>query len=235
MEPKHVVGLSGGKDSTALALLLQEREPRNYEYICNATGDELPAMMAHWNRLQDMLGAEIKRVTDPRGLNGLIEDQKMLPNVFARWCTRILKIEPTIAYFNTLPEGSVLYVGLRADEESRRGLYGEDIAVRFPLREWGFGLPEVVGYLNDRGVCIPERTDCARCPYQRLGEWRDLYNNYPEVYASAVAQEKASGHTFRSPGRDNWPADLESLAKEFDSGRKLRAFNRSTTCRVCSL
>ena len=235
MEPKHVVGLSGGKDSTALALLLQEREPRNYEYICNATGDELPAMMAHWDRLQDMLGAEIKRVTDPRGLNGLIEDQKMLPNVFARWCTRILKIEPTIEYFNTLPEGSVLYVGLRADEESRRGLYGEDIAVRFPLREWGFGLPEVVGYLNDRGVCIPERTDCARCPYQRLGEWRDLYNNYPEVYASAVAQEKASGHTFRSPGRDNWPADLESLAKEFDSGRKLRAFNRSTTCRVCSL
>lgn len=235
MEPKHVVGLSGGKDSTALALLLQEREPRNYEYICNATGDELPAMVAHWDRLQDMLGAEIKRVTDPRGLNGLIEDQKMLPNVFARWCTRILKIEPTIAYFNTLPEGSVLYVGLRADEESRRGLYGEDISVRFPLREWGFGLPEVVGYLNDRGVCIPERTDCARCPYQRLGEWRDLYNNYPEVYASAVAQEKASGHTFRSPGRDNWPADLESLAKEFDSGRKLRAFNRSTTCRVCSL
>lgn len=235
MEPKHIVGLSGGKDSTALALLLQEREPRNYEYICNATGDELPAMMAHWDRLQDMLGTEIKRVTDPRGLNGLIEGQKMLPNVFARWCTRILKIEPTIAYFNTLPEGSVLYVGLRADEESRRGLYGEDIAVRFPLREWGFGLPEVVGYLNDRGVCIPERTDCARCPYQRLGEWRDLYNNYPEVYASAVAQEKASGHTFRSPGRDNWPADLESLAKEFDSGRKLRAFNRSTTCRVCSL
>ena len=235
MEPKHIVGLSGGKDSTALALLLQEREPRNYEYICNATGDELPAMMAHWDRLQDMLGTEIKRVTDPRGLNGLIEDQKMLPNVFARWCTRILKIEPTIEYFNTLPEGSVLYVGLRADEESRRGLYGEDIAVRFPLREWGFGLPEVVGYLNDRGVCIPERTDCARCPYQRIGEWRDLYNNYPEVYASAVAQEKASGHTFRSPGRDNWPADLESLAKEFDSGRKLRAFNRSTTCRVCSL
>ena len=92
-----------------------------------------------------------------------------------------------------------------------------------------------MGYLNDRGVCIPERTDCARCPYQRLGEWRDLYNNYPEVYASAVAQEKASGHTFRSPGLDNWPADLESLAKEFDSGRKLRAFNRSTTCRVCSL
>ena len=40
-EPKHVVGLSGGGDSTAMALWLAENEPRDYEYICNATGNEL--------------------------------------------------------------------------------------------------------------------------------------------------------------------------------------------------
>jgi len=51
----------------------------------------------------------------------------------------------------------------------------------------------------------------------------------------AAAQEKAIGATFRSPGRDKWPASLEDLAKEFDAGRKLRQYNRGTTCRVCSL
>ena len=48
---KHVIGLSGGKDSTALALRLAEIEPRDYEYICNETGNELPEMQAHWAKL----------------------------------------------------------------------------------------------------------------------------------------------------------------------------------------
>lgn len=235
MGPKHIVGLSGGKDSTALALHLAEVEPRDYEYICNETGDELPEMVDHWKRLEDLLGKPLVRVRHERDLNQEIEFQNMLPSVFARWCTRILKIEPTIAYMESLPPGSTLYVGLRADEEMRRGLYGEDILVDFPLRRWGWGLQEVVGYLAQRGVCIPERTDCARCPYQRLGEWRDLYTKHPAVYMHAVGQEKSIGATFRSPGRDTWPADLESLAKEFERGRKLRQYKRADTCRVCSL
>lgn len=234
-KPKHVVGLSGGKDSTALALELKRREPRDYEYICNETGDELPEMIDHWKRLEDMLDAPIIRVRHERSLDEEIRHQKMLPSVFARWCTRILKIEPTIRYMEQLPEGSVLYVGLRADEESRRGLWGEDIDVRFPMREWGWTEEDVWVYLDMKGVCIPARTDCGKCPYQRLGEWRDLYFNNRPRYIEAIQLEDEMGATFRSPGRDTWPADLRSLAKEFESGRKLREYRRATTCRVCSL
>jgi len=235
MEGKHVVGLSGGKDSTALALWLVENEPREYEFICNETGNELPEMKEHWRKLERILGAQIKPIRYHTDLIGASLEQGMLPNVFRRWCTRLLKIEPTIAYFETLPDDSVLYVGLRADEEVRRGLYGEDITVRFPLREQGFDEAAVYAYLQRMGVTIPDRTDCGICPYQRLGEWRDLYFTHPVIYMQGVELEKASGHTIRSPGRDSWPADLESLAKEFDSGRKLREYKRSTTCRVCSL
>lgn len=232
---KHVVGLSGGKDSTALALRLAEIEPRDYEYICNETGNELPAMQDHWKKLEDMLGKPILRVRHMKDLEGTIHQMNMLPSVFARWCTRVLKIQPTIAYMEQLPEGSVLYVGLRADEEARRGLYGEDITIRFPMREWGWKEADVWAYLDKRGVCIPARTDCAWCPYQRLGEWRDLYNNYPDLWAQGAALEKQMGATFRSPGRDTWPADMESLGREFASKRKLREYKRGDTCRVCSL
>jgi|TARA_R110002126_G_C10288198_1_gene485768 3'-phosphoadenosine 5'-phosphosulfate sulfotransferase (PAPS reductase)/FAD synthetase len=232
---KHIVGLSGGKDSTALALRLAEVEPRKYVYICNETGNELPDMKAHWDNLENILGEPIQRVRHARSLIEEIEKINMLPNVFARWCTIRLKIEPTIDYFESLPAGSTLYVGLRADEMDRKGLYGEDITVRFPMREWNWNEKDVWDYLNSKGICIPKRTDCALCPYQRLGEWRDLYENYPDLYAEGVALEKKIGHTFRSPGRDNWPANLELLSKEFDAGRKLREYKRKDTCRVCSL
>lgn len=231
-----VVGLSGGKDSTALAWALKLREPwRRYEYICNETGNELPEMHAHWAFLEKLLDAPIKRVRYHTDLVGAIEEQNMLPNVFRRWCTRILKIEPTIEYFESLPDDAVLHVGLRADEEMRRGLYGEDINVRFALREWGMDEAAVLKFLDDWGIEIPLRTDCGLCPYQRLGEWRDLYFKHPVIWLQGIELEDKFGKTIRSPGRDAWPADLRSLGEEFKRGRPLREFKRATTCRVCSL
>lgn len=54
--------------------------------------------------------------------------------------------------------------GIRADEEEREGGdYSkiDGIEMRFPLREWGWGIREVLNYLEQKGVVIPERTDCA--------------------------------------------------------------------------
>jgi Phosphoadenosine phosphosulfate reductase family len=235
--PKHVVGLSGGKDSCALALALRMARPdTEYEYLYNATGNELPEMEAHLAKMELLLGAKLKRVVYHTDLYGMIEEMQMLPNFRARFCTRILKIEPTIEYFATLPPGSILYVGLRADEEERQGLFGEDLIVSFPFREWGWGLPEVLTFLEMCAVTIPPRTDCGLCYHQRLGEWRNLYLLHPGIYAEGVDIERRHGHTFRSPGRDTWPVSLAELAKAFDSGRVLRERKpRKTICRVCSL
>lgn len=183
--PRHIVGLSGGKDSTALALWLVENEPnRYYEFICNETGNELPPMREHWRKLETLLGGPIIPVKHDVDLVRLCEQMEMLPNWRARWCTRILKIEPTIAFMEALPPGSVLYVGLRADEE----------------------------------------------------EWHSLWANYPEHWAEGVRLETEIGHTFRSNGRDTWPASMRELGEAFASGRKLRKSPaRADSCRVCQL
>lgn len=237
-EPKHVVGLSGGKDSTCLALALAELEPREYEYVCTPTGDELPELFAHLDDLERRLGQPIKRLGTGETLTQLIERMQMIPNFRARWCTRILKIEPTIAYMASLPPGSTLYVGLRADEEERRGIYGEDMTIRFPLREWGWGLPQVLHYLETSRVKIPRRTDCGFCFYQRIIEWRNLWRDHRDVFERGVAIEERMGHTFRSPGRDTWPVPLKELGEAFASGRPIRGEregDNGEVCRVCSL
>lgn len=244
MSAKHVVGLSGGKDSTALALWLVENESHEYEFICNKTGNELPEMLAHWARLERVLGQPIKPVTHSVDLLELCEQMGMLPNFRQRWCTRILKIEPTIAYMESLPDESVLCVGLRADEEARRGLYGEDLLVRFPLREQGWTEADVWRYLDKMGITIPARTDCGLCYHQRIGEWYALWQNHPEEWAKGERLEAKTGHTFRTPhpsgnpmlsSRDTWPAAMKHMATMFASGRPIRKSARSTACRVCSL
>jgi 3'-phosphoadenosine 5'-phosphosulfate sulfotransferase (PAPS reductase)/FAD synthetase len=72
----HVVAVSGGKDSVALAVLLKEREPRPYCYVCTPTGDELPEMFKHWHHLGQVLGSPIIPIMHSTGLNGVIEKEK---------------------------------------------------------------------------------------------------------------------------------------------------------------
>jgi 3'-phosphoadenosine 5'-phosphosulfate sulfotransferase (PAPS reductase)/FAD synthetase len=232
-----IVGLSGGKDSTAMALRLAEVEPDDYVYLCTPTGNELPDMVAHWKHLETLLGKPLTYLKNGT-LESWIDHWDALPNWRQRWCTRVLKIEPALAFVK--PEDT-LFVGLRADEEERKGIYSDSIKCRFPLREWGWGLAQVRAYLFDRGVAIPRRTDCAWCPFQRLGEWYALWVRHPDYYDQAVQKEKQTGFTFRTPGKDSFPASLELLAVEFAKGRKPRGAWKETqldlieSCRVCRL
>jgi hypothetical protein len=237
----HIVAISGGKDSTAMALRLAEVEPADYEFVCTPTGDEPDKLFAHWCKLGELLGKPIRPIVHPLGLNGLIARQKALPNWRQRWCTRILKIEPFRAYL-AASAPCTAYVGLRADEEGRAGGVYDDVAgvtMRFPLREWGWCLEEVLGYLEFRGVKIPKRTDCDRCFFQTLYEWYELWRDKPGKYAHAEGQEARIGHTFRSPGRDTQPAGLKELREKFETGyvpqERRRDSLKALQCRQCTL
>lgn len=235
----HVVALSGGKDSTSLALHLRELQPETpFQFFCTPTGDELPEMVAHWERLEALLGMPLIRVTNGT-LADCIQRNGALPSFRMRFCTRELKIQPCLAFLRA-HQPAVLYVGLRADEEERRGIYSADVTCRFPLREWGWGLAEVRRYLRERGVRIPARTDCARCPYQRLGEWRELLRRYPDRWADAEAMEAQYAATFRSPSRDSQPTALRDLRILWESQPGLpfdseEEDDAEGACRVCRL
>jgi 3'-phosphoadenosine 5'-phosphosulfate sulfotransferase (PAPS reductase)/FAD synthetase len=241
---RHVVALSGGKDSSALALLLVEREPRDYLFLCTPTGNEPDAMFAHWRKLGELLGSPVVPLMKPGGLKGCINEQKMLPNFRARFCTRILKIEPYRGWL-VMNTPCTSYVGLRADEEGRAGgAYGDipGVTMRFPLREWGMSEADVWAYLNARGVIIPRRTDCKWCYHQRIGEWYLFWSEDIEGWMEGEAIEAQWGATFRSPGRDTWPVSMKGLREAFEGGRIPKSVEREKNrhreagaCRVCTL
>lgn len=212
----NVVAFSGGKDSTAMALGMVERGERIDVLLFTATGNELPEVLLHVARVAQLVGAPV--VEPPhRSLHDWIGEYGALPNWRQRWCTRQIKIEPCIAYLQAHP-GSTLLVGLRADEEARQGLYGEHATYRYPLREWGWGLDDVQKFLARNRITIPRRTDCALCYGQRLHEWYELWRDHRDEYDRGIAYEASTGHTFRSPGRDSWPAPLAELAALFARG-----------------
>lgn len=250
--PFHLVGLSGGKDSTALALALRERNPSvRYCFYCTPTGRELPEMFDWWNRLSQLLGSPIAPIMRTT-LAQSIERNRCLPNHRIRFCTREIKIEPVIRLMSRLvSRGEVhSYVGLRADEEGRAGGAFDQVPgveVHFPFREWNWGLVEVWRFLQQKNVAseIPVRTDCDLCFHQRIGEWWRLWKNYPDRFQDGVALEEKYNQTFRTPGRDSWPTKLAEMRAEFEKGKvpkgeaQTELFGRSSmsagTCRVCSL
>ena len=221
-----------------MALRLVEMEPREYEFVCTPTGNELPEMAEHWEKLGLLLEKPLT-VIGGQTLEGLIQIQNSLPNVWMRWCTRMLKLEPFVEYVKTnLP--CTVYVGLRADEAVERDGFKYDfdgVITDYPFQRWGWDLAYVLDYLQERGVSVPERTDCAWCFFQTLYEWYCLWKDHPDLYWRAAEWENKIGHTLRSPGRDSRPAALKDLASQFASGyipKPKKMKNRKQMCAVCA-
>ncbi len=231
----HVVALSGGKDSTALALRMKEVWPDlDPWYVCTPTGDELPPMKAHWALLEQLLGKPITRVGCGIDLVTLTKREKMLPNFRARFCTRILKVVP-YQFWMQQHAPAVSYIGLRADEEGRVGIETDKFECVYPFREWGWGYGHVIEYLKAKGVEVPARTDCARCFYQTLHEWWVIWKAWPAIWESACDDEDRTGHTYRSEQRDTWPARLRDLAQAFCERGEPKQRKREGGCKVCRM
>ena len=195
-EVRHICGISGGKDSSALAVYLKDQVPDMEYFFCD-TGAELPETYEFLARLEVILGKPIVRLNADRGFDHWFEIFRgALPSPQMRWCTKNMKIKPLEYWIGDDP--AVSYVAIRADEANRKGYVSTkpNIESRFPFVEDGIDHAGVMRILDDAGIGLPDyyewrtRSGCYFCFYQRKAEWIGLSDRHPELFERAVAIEQ---------------------------------------------
>ncbi len=195
---RHILSLSGGKDSAALAVYMRDRVP-DMEYIFHDTEKELPETYQYLGRLEAVLGKPIVRTSPTDSFDHWLSVYGgMLPSNHRRWCTRMLKLKPFENYVGDDPVFN--YVGLRADEE-RTGYISTkpNITPVYPFREDGLVLADIHRLLEDSGLGMPtytewgrSRSGCYFCFYQQKIEWVRLKEKYPDLFERAKEYEAVS-------------------------------------------
>ena len=205
-QARHVLGLSGGKDSAALAIYIKDRYPELHdkiEYFFTDTGAELKEVYDFLDKLEAYLGKEIARLSSGYDFDHWLGVYNgFLPSAKQRWCTREMKIKPFERFVGD--DLVVSYIGIRADED-REGFISQRDTIKavFPFVEDGIVREDVFRLLRET-VGMPEyynwrsRSGCYFCFFQRQSEWLGLKENHPELY------EQAKGYENRPRERYDW-------------------------------
>ncbi|MGJ8670701.1 MAG: phosphoadenosine phosphosulfate reductase family protein [Oceanococcus sp.] len=202
---RHVLGLSGGKDSAALAIYMRQNHPElDIEYFFTDTGKELPEVYEFLGRLEGFLGKPILRLNPDKGFDFWLKQfNGFLPSPQSRWCTRQLKLKPFEEWIKPmLSEGIevISYVAIRADEPYREGYSSkqQNLIIDLPFKDAGVDRAGVIDLLESSGLGLPayykwrSRSGCTFCFFQQKIEWVRLRENHPDAYIAAKAYEKTA-------------------------------------------
>ncbi len=236
----HVLSLSGGKDSTALAFFIRENMPEVHEqieYVFCDTEKEIPETYDYLDKIEVFLDKPIKRLKPYMSFDHLYEVHGFLPSIAQRWCTIELKTKVFRKYiydrFKKDGEGQVqLYIGIRADEAGRaeNSIKSTDNLINqiYPFIENGIQKNDVMNILEKSGIGLPDyynwrkRSGCYFCFFQSKNDWLNLYENHPDLFQKAIEYEFNSYDTDRNKWF-GWNMDmpLKEMIKP-DNMKKIR-------------
>jgi 3'-phosphoadenosine 5'-phosphosulfate sulfotransferase (PAPS reductase)/FAD synthetase len=227
----NIVSFSGGKDSTAMLLMMLDKGIEIDRIICVDTTKEFPAMYQHIQKVQDMIAPLIIEVIkidfDYWFANRVLSRGKRAgesgygwPDMRNRWCTRLKMDAFTSALhgndFNTNKWPSVKgralnnklytqFLGIAYDERNRvQSSWQNERNVRYPLVEWKITESQALEYCYSKGL-----------------DWNGLYKQFNRVSCyccplSQIGELRTLYNTFP----DLWSKLLEMDKKSF---RKFRS------------
>ena len=158
MKVRHILGISGGKDSAALAIYMKNKYPElQIEYYNSDTGCELEETETLISRLESYLGGIVRlraAIDSPEPTpfeHFLKANGNFLPSPQSRWCTQKMKLHEMEKFVGDEP--AISYVGIRGDEE-RDGYISTkpNIQAIFPFRRNIWSLDVVNQFFNPKNM-----------------------------------------------------------------------------------
>lgn len=216
---QHWIPVSGGADSSALAIVMRLMYPEvDFKLMFTDTLAEEPEIYTTLDKLEAFLEVPIVRLKPELGLYELIEKfGGYMPSATSRYCTRELKIAPWESFLRTqMQPGQTVhtYVGIRADEATRVAFAHDLIETHMPFLDLDLRRKEVYTVLA-KTIGIPRsydrrsRSGCSCCPFQRTTELVGLYQAQPLEFVRGMKVEK--------PGPidvDRFPANATPVTEE---------------------
>jgi len=244
---RHILALSGGKDSAALAVYMRDKYPElELEYVFTDSGCELPETYEYLDRIRAVLNIDITVIKPERDFDYWLKYfNGVLPSPQNRWCTRKLKLKPYESYIGSAKVFS--YVAIRADED-REGYINKkgNIIPRHPFVEDGIVLKDVINILKTCGLGLPryykwrKRSGCYFCFYQTENEWRALKKYHPKEFNKSCQYEEnhADGRVYTWRGKKgNKPIYLRDIGEyvpSFENEINLEESNNRKLSKVLS-
>jgi len=241
---RHIVSISGGKDSAALAFYLKDTRPEiNFEYVFFDTGEELQETYDYLEKLEQALGIKVEYIHPEKSFKKLLQQyNNFLPSPAERWCTRHLKLDAFLEYAK---EDIIYnYVGIRADE-NRTGLvpHRNDFKTLTPFVEDGITLNDVKRILDENGIGLPKyyepiydkdydisyhrsRSGCYFCFFMRQIEWVWLLEKHPDKFWQAAEFEQSGFNWIHKMPLEEF-AKPENIKRVKESYKKYEAYRKN--------
>ena len=213
----NVIHFSGGKDSTAMLLMMLEKGISvDYVIFCD-TGKEFPQMYGHINKVNTYIKEKYnKQITILKAEKSF--DYYMFDHIKTkgkhkgecgygwttmriRWCTSNMKKNVANKFLKQIGD-CIEYIGIAYDEPKRHKKKADNVI--HPLYDWGITEAMALDYCYSKGFFWNglyehfKRLSCWCCPLKSLPELRTLYKCYPELWELLKDMDSRSPNKFKN-------------------------------------
>ena len=187
-DEKKYLSYGGGVNSTAMMIMLIDQGVE-FEAVFADHGGDYPETYEYVELLLKK-GYPITVLTvkvDDLNLTDYCKKYRIMPSRQQRWCTDKFKIKPMYEYFQ---RPCTVFIGFHCDEAQRaKPSRDSDIINEFPLIDYGIDQKGCEEIIIKAGLPVPMKSGCYYCPFQRVGQFRKLRDERPELYCTTKGIE----------------------------------------------